>query len=524
LIPLVLKSTAVILAAALAAAAFRRRSAATRHLVWAVGLVGALAIPLASMLLPSWSWENPLVEPGLAGPQPEVAFAVWLAGAAAGLAWMLASAGRLAWVAFGARPFRDARWLRHLSEVAAALGLRRPVRLIQNSRAGLLGTWGILKPHILLPRSAETWSDLRIRVVLAHELAHARRRDWPVQVLAEAARAIYWFNPFFWLAARRLRAESEHASDDAVVALGIDGADYAEELVGLTQALGEGASLSLPALGILWPSQLERRLRNVLDPSMERLAATPWSIVLVVGAAVCLTLPIAALRSGYEPAPDPTQPALPKISEPESPEAALEPAQTPAAVESPIPAEAPAEVLALGHVALPGTDPVLSDFSALGSRTHSAAGSPLPLELPPVPPLAIEDAGADRSACAVTPTVDDAPEDPPSRLLGRGPWYVNGRRTIWVWAQPWVAGQLINAVWIRPVESRLQVSAKRLDAAASAAVSLASPGLATFKTGGLLFPEAGCWEVTALAGSESLVFVTEVVPGFSSPGPTGSPR
>jgi beta-lactamase regulating signal transducer with metallopeptidase domain len=66
----------------------------------------------------------------------------------------------------------------------------------------------------------------------SHEVAHIERCDWLVQVLAEAARTVYWFNPLFWLLCRRLRAESEHACDDVVLNAGINANDYAAALAG----------------------------------------------------------------------------------------------------------------------------------------------------------------------------------------------------------------------------------------------------------------------------------------------------
>src|SRR5207247_8990963 len=94
--------------------------------------------------------------------------------------------------------------------------LNRRVVLLQSNTA-LLVTFGVLRPRIILPRDSATWSDDRLNVVLTHELAHIQRFDWLVQMLAEIGRIIYWFNPLFWILCRRLRHESEHACDDAVL-------------------------------------------------------------------------------------------------------------------------------------------------------------------------------------------------------------------------------------------------------------------------------------------------------------------
>ena len=74
-------------------------------------------------------------------------------------------------------------------------------------------------------------------VVLRHELAHVRRHDWIVQLLAEAARAVCWFNPLMWLACARLRREGEQACDDIVLAGGVEAPAYATHLLDLAPAL-----------------------------------------------------------------------------------------------------------------------------------------------------------------------------------------------------------------------------------------------------------------------------------------------
>src|SRR6185369_3782799 len=151
-----------------------------------------------------------------------------------------------------------------------------------------------------------------------------------VQVLADAARAIYWFNPIFWIASSRLRRESEHACDDAVVRLGSTGTRYAEELLAMTRALRSNQRLQSPILAMAQPSHLEQRLVALLNPSLNRLAATPWAVIVVAGFAIALTLPLAAVRSTEPlpivkavPAPPPasiaTAPALTREPDPVQP-------------------------------------------------------------------------------------------------------------------------------------------------------------------------------------------------------------
>src|SRR4030095_3846123 len=79
----------------------------------------------------------------------------------------------------------------------------------------------------------------RIRVVLAHELAHVARGDWLVQISAEVVRCVYWFNPLLWMACTRLRYESEHACDNAVMNVGVESGSYATHLLELARAFGK---------------------------------------------------------------------------------------------------------------------------------------------------------------------------------------------------------------------------------------------------------------------------------------------
>ncbi len=64
---ILLRVTVLLLAAMLVALALRRASAALRHLVWTLSLVGALLIPLCSFALPAWQWA--ILPPRTPSPQ-----------------------------------------------------------------------------------------------------------------------------------------------------------------------------------------------------------------------------------------------------------------------------------------------------------------------------------------------------------------------------------------------------------------------------------------------------------------------
>jgi beta-lactamase regulating signal transducer with metallopeptidase domain len=91
-----------------------------------------------------------------------------------------------------------------------------------------------------------------------------------LQLCGELARSLYWFHPLAWMAARKLRQESERACDDAVLNCGVDARDYAGQLLDLARTL-ENADRSWSAgLAIARLSTLERRFIAMLNPSINR--------------------------------------------------------------------------------------------------------------------------------------------------------------------------------------------------------------------------------------------------------------
>ncbi len=354
------KSVLVFAAAWLAALALRRRSAASRQLVWSLGIVAALALPVLSLALPEWpvlpaaealttdsvlaqhdetdsTIIGPVAElPGspLEGTQrPDVPaqaiaaaenatvvddeaqaaqlpaatidppggphrwlLAVWLAGAALALVplvggwlqvWRLASKCQ--------RVTGGSAW-QMLGQLAGSINLRRRPGLLFADCRTIPMTWGILRPVILLPRSAQRWPQGRLRAVLLHELAHVQRRDCLVQCLAQAARAMYWFNPLAWLAYARLRVEQEQSCDDRVLAAGCDAADYAEHLLAVTSASPRGQVQRIALAAARGFRQVRRRMQRILDPHRDRRGITRRAALTAVAASLALLMPLACLR------------------------------------------------------------------------------------------------------------------------------------------------------------------------------------------------------------------------------------
>jgi TonB family protein len=316
---IILKVGAALTAALLAALCLRHASAALRHWVLATGIGCAVLMPLFVLVVPAWQLASlPAAGGGVttdtsfrvSAPAPATAAAVpaivgqpgvdavtviaalWLIGAVAAFAMLAVGLVRLARIARQASPVEQDRCRVIAEAVACDYGIRRPVRLFYGRSPSLLVTWGVTRPAIILPAAARGWSDDRLRVVFCHEMAHIRRCDWATQLSADLLRACYWFNPLTWVACRRLRQESEHACDDAVIAAGVAGPTYAAQIVDLARTFAAHRAAWSPALPVARPSGLERRVRAMLNAQLNRhpltLRARLLTTVAALGAAIAL--------------------------------------------------------------------------------------------------------------------------------------------------------------------------------------------------------------------------------------------
>ena len=294
----------------------RKQAAALRHWVLATALVCAAMAPAVTRALPAWELPVSLTPAASAvvwsvSSQPEstsvptasrgayresgdfvaVVHRAWIAGVSVSALLLLVGLARLRYLAFHGTRLREGMWVQRAREISREYGLREPL-LIQTRHPSLLVTWGVRQPRILLPSRARAWSEERIRLVLAHELAHARRGDWLVTLGAGLLCAVYWFNPIVWFACRRLRQESEQACDDIVLNRGVAGADYAAHLVEIVRELQHQRHAWVPAMPIARPSTLERRVRAMLDTQVNRRPITRSLGAATLLALALITIPV----------------------------------------------------------------------------------------------------------------------------------------------------------------------------------------------------------------------------------------
>ena len=140
---------------------------------------------------------------------------------------------RLRKLAGDATPAEDPDLLATHDELCKSMKLLRRPRLLLSNRNHAPMTFGTWKPVIVLSQDLVAVLPLsEIRVILGHELAHQRRWDLWLNWLQVPISAIWWFNPVYWLLARRIRSVREDCCDDLVVASGFaSGESYCETLL-----------------------------------------------------------------------------------------------------------------------------------------------------------------------------------------------------------------------------------------------------------------------------------------------------
>jgi TonB family protein len=328
-----LKVSALLVLALAATSCMRRQSAGARHWILTASIGCAVLLPAIALISPAWHLpmtsvrlpasassvhaafssrgerlvidSQPSSAPHVPSPeQPSTGRSTfrllagaWITGVALNIILVVAALTRLASIRSKARPLGHGRWSANLANLAAPIGIGRRIELLETDHPGLLITWGVLRPKVMIPAAARNWSDQRMRVVLAHELAHIRRADWAIEMMALLLRSLHWFNPLVWIACRRLRQESERACDDAVLNGGIERGEYVTHLVDLAHAFSaERRGLpGLPAPAVVAASNLERRVTAMLNERLNRNPLTRSARLLSAFAMLVITIPIAGL-------------------------------------------------------------------------------------------------------------------------------------------------------------------------------------------------------------------------------------
>jgi TonB family protein len=166
------------------------------------------------------------------------------------------------------------------------------------------GVFGVAKPVLIWPLHLTTgMRDVHIEGILAHEIAHVKRRDNLLGVVQMLVSAACWFHPMVWWIGARMIDERERACDEQVLALGQSPSSYAAGILETCEMCITSTLVNVPGVT---GGDLKKRICRIMRNEQGLPLGTARKAVLVAAVVALLLVP-ALDRAGAAPARQPAQ-------------------------------------------------------------------------------------------------------------------------------------------------------------------------------------------------------------------------
>jgi len=225
---------------------------------------------------------------------------IWLLGSVVVFAWSLVRVCRFSCMLGAASEVAPQQLQTAAVKMARRLELSTiPTIYTMSARISPMVWWTGGKVRIVIPTALLDQMDAQqSRWVLAHELAHVRRRDYLVRWLEWLACVCFWWNPVVWWAQRNLRAMEEICCDALVLSsMQPKPHSYANSILTAVESFACPA-LRPPAMAseINSGGFLERRFKMIVSGNPKR-SNTRWlQACVLLCAMVVLPLGIASAQ------------------------------------------------------------------------------------------------------------------------------------------------------------------------------------------------------------------------------------
>lgn len=268
------------------------------------------AIQQASSSQPPVNTRRAIVPPAVTVPFAPSAF--WIAGAT--IVLLAGMIGRLLWLSAGL--WRLQR-LRKVGESAAGnahadlqhvIGTAAELRYVAGLEQPL--TFGFRRPVVLLPESLRNMALPVQRAVVAHELWHVRRLDWPWMVLEEGVRSAFWFHPAMWILLSRIQIAREENVDELAILTTGSRRNYLDALLAFADARPIFAVAAFARRRHLLHRMITISKESVM--SSKRLVFSGAALLVLVGATAwtaAAAFPLTDQTPPRDPRPAPTRPS-----------------------------------------------------------------------------------------------------------------------------------------------------------------------------------------------------------------------
>jgi beta-lactamase regulating signal transducer with metallopeptidase domain/biopolymer transport protein ExbD len=174
--------------------------------------------------------------------------------------------------------------------LAEYLGIRKLPALLELHGLNTPLLAGLRHPQIVMPHSLlDDKSPAQLRMMVAHELAHIKRRDLWWAWLGMTARVLFFFHPLVWLAKTESRLTEEMAADElAVTVCNLKPVDYAGMLVAVAAKVVSSQKEELVVAVVGSHRTLKRRLQAMkhISSSSSRRTIAAAVMVAIIGIGV----------------------------------------------------------------------------------------------------------------------------------------------------------------------------------------------------------------------------------------------
>ncbi len=189
----------------------------------------------------------------------------------------------------------DGRLQESANRLSKEIGLRRSPKIVLCGRIKTPCISGLFRARICWP------ADLKLdepseQAILAHELVHLKHGDLAMGWIAAITKAVFFFNPFLWLASRELSAQSEIACDREVLHLtGFGRQSYCKLLIGLAATKPFPPATAHAATRDY--KLLQRRISRMVAGSPKRRGLANIAVIVATAMALVTAIPLSAVES-----------------------------------------------------------------------------------------------------------------------------------------------------------------------------------------------------------------------------------
>lgn len=213
-------------------------------------------------------------------------FGIWLVGAITGIFLIGKQYSTVNRIVRHSRTVTEKSIVNSYRRLCSQLRMTTSPRLATTSLITTPMLVGAIYPTIVIPTSMlKSLSADDLRLIIAHELGHAKRRDLLWNWLLVFVRAIFFFHPLVWLTQKRFALDQEIACDQfALATTNGNFQQYGNLLVKCSASTSRGAARSLAAVGAV--SSFKALRERILE--MNRMNRQPSQLAGLMSAVVVI--------------------------------------------------------------------------------------------------------------------------------------------------------------------------------------------------------------------------------------------